>query len=91
MKTFIVSLKGEEDPSQDLQYYTKNHLTVECGNYSCLNFKSVVGTEVFLNNESHPSKNVQLHLEELKYNEDRYGNYIFWKEKYGKSLSVNHY
>ena len=71
MKTFIVSLKGEEDPSQDLQYYTKNHLTVECGNYSCLNlnWKGEDGTKVFLNNDSHPSKNVQLHLEELKFNE----------------------
>ena len=63
MRTFISSLDGEGSTS--LASYTKNHLTVDCGNYSCVNVHSE--QSVHLNNLSQPSMNVQLTLEEVTY------------------------
>ena len=67
-KTFIsVNAKGY---SKSLQDYSKNQLTIECGNYSCLNF--LPSEKIFLNNDSFPSKNVQISLEQDSYSHDLY-------------------
>ena len=65
LKTFIVS--QSENNLQSLYRYTQSHLTVDCGNYTYVNLASK--QNVFLNQDSFPSMNVDLSLEELSYSE----------------------
>ena len=63
MRTFLSTL--EDDNLQSLQHYTQHHLTVNCGDYSCVNLKS--RESIFLNNDSYPSMHVQITSEEMSY------------------------
>ena len=65
MRTFLSSLG--DDHLQSLQQYTQNQLTVNCGEYSCVNLKST--ESIFLNNDSYPSMHVKITSEEMSYSQ----------------------
>ena len=65
LRTFLSSL-GDDD-LQSLQHYTQHQLTVNCGEYSCVNLKST--ESIFLNNDSYPSMHVQITSEEMSYSQ----------------------
>ena len=69
-KTFI-SVRFNKYP-KSLEDFSKNHLTIDCGSYGCLNFHESETDKVFLNNESFPSRNVQIALEEEYLSHDLY-------------------
>ena len=65
LRTFLSSL--DDDYQQSLQHYTQNQLTVNCGDYSCINLKT--RDSIFLNNDSYPSMHVQITSEEMSYSQ----------------------
>ena len=71
------------DP-KNLEYFSKNHLTIDCGRYACLNFYESDTEKVFLNNDSFPSKNAQIAQEDF-YNHDPYSS----SQTLHKSYKIN--